>query len=153
TQLYDKNGNVFRSFARERRVMLKESEMPPVVQQAVLASEDSNFFQHGGVDPLGIVRASMTDVRKGKVVQGASTITMQLARTVFLSRERTWHRKIEEALLAVELEKTYSKQQILTLYLNLLNLGHGNYGVEAASRFYFGKPAKDLTIAEAATLA
>jgi penicillin-binding protein 1A len=153
TQLYDKNGNVFRSFARERRVMLKENEMPLVVQQAVLASEDSNFFQHGGVDPLGIVRASMTDVRKGRVVQGASTITMQLARTVFLTRQRTWHRKVEEALLAVELEKTYSKQQILTLYLNLLNLGHGNYGVEAASRFYFGKPAKDLSIGEAATLA
>ncbi len=153
TQLYDKNGNVFRTFARERRVMLKEREMPLVVEQAVLASEDSNFFQHGGVDPLGIVRASMTDVRKGRVVQGASTITMQLARTVFLTRQRTWHRKVEEALLAVELEKTYSKQQILTLYLNLLNLGHGNYGVEAASRFYFGKPAKDLSIAEAATLA
>jgi penicillin-binding protein 1A len=153
TQLYDKDGHAYRSFARERRVMLKESEIPAVIQQAVLASEDSNFFQHGGVDPLGIVRASMTDVRKGRVVQGASTITMQLARTVFLSRQRTWHRKVEEALLAVELEKTYSKQQILTLYLNLLNLGHGNYGVEAASRFYFNKPAKDLTVAEAATLA
>ncbi len=153
TQLYDRNGHVYRSFARERRVMLKEGEMPLVIQQAVLASEDSNFFQHGGVDPLGIVRASMTDVRKGRVVQGASTITMQLARTVFLTRQRTWHRKVEEALLAVELEKTYSKQQILTLYLNLLNLGHGNYGVEAASRFYFNKPAKALTVAEAATLA
>jgi penicillin-binding protein 1A len=133
--------------------MLKEREIPPLIEQAVLASEDSNFFQHGGVDPLGIVRASLTDVRKGRVVQGASTITMQLARSVFLTRQRTWRRKVEEALLAVELEKTYSKQQILTLYLNLLNLGHGNYGVEAASRFYFNKPAKDITVGEAATLA
>lgn len=153
TQLYDKDGQVFRTFARERRVMLKESEIPAIVEQAVLASEDSNFFRHGGIDAMGIARAMVTDVKQGKFVQGASTITMQLARSVFLSREKTWRRKIEETLLAVELEKTYSKQQILTLYLNLLNLGHGNYGVEAASRYYFGKPAKNLTLVEAATLA
>jgi penicillin-binding protein 1A len=153
THLLDKDGKVFRSFARERRVMLKEGEIPPIVQQAVLASEDRNFFQHGGIDAMGIGRAVLTDLRHGKFVQGASTITMQLARSLFLSREKTWRRKIEEALLAVELEKTYSKQQILTLYLNLLNLGHGNYGIEAAARYYFGKPAKDLTLNEAATLA
>ncbi len=152
TQLYDKAGHPYRSFARERRVMLKAEDIPPLVQQAVLASEDSNFFQHGGVDALGILRSAVTDVRQRRIVQGASTITMQLARTVFLNRDKTWHRKIEEALMAVELEKTYSKQQILTLYLNLVNLGHGNYGVEAASRFYFNKPAKALTLAEAATL-
>jgi penicillin-binding protein 1A len=152
TQLYDKGGHAFRAFAREHRVMLKPEEIPPLIQRAVLASEDSNFFRHGGVDAMGILRSALTDVRQGKIVQGASTITMQLARTVFLNRDRTWHRKIEEALTAVELEKTYSKQQILTLYLNLVNLGHGNYGVEAASRFYFNKPAKDLSLAEAATL-
>jgi penicillin-binding protein 1A len=152
TQLYDKAGHPYRSFARERRVMLKAEDIPPLVQQAVLASEDSNFFQHGGVDALGILRSALTDVRQRRIVQGASTITMQLARTVFLNRDRTWHRKIEEALMAVELEKTYSKQQILTLYLNLVNLGHGNYGIEAASRFYFNKSAKALTLAEAATL-
>ncbi|HEX2222778.1 MAG TPA: PBP1A family penicillin-binding protein, partial [Thermoanaerobaculia bacterium] len=88
----------------------------------------------------------------GKIVEGASTISMQLARSLYLSRERTWRRKIEEAFVAVELEKNFSKQQILTLYLNLVNLGHGNYGVEAASHYYFGKPAKELTLAEAATL-
>jgi penicillin-binding protein 1A len=153
TQLYARDGSVFATFARERRVMLKEGQIPPVVQQAVLASEDANFFQHGGIDALGIARAAWVDLRAGKVVEGASTISMQLARSLFLSRERTWRRKVEEAFLAVELEKNYSKPQILTLYLNLVNLGHGNYGVEAASRYYFDKPAAKLTLAEAATLA
>ena len=153
TQLFDKNGHVFTTFARERRLMLKESEMPRVMQQAVLASEDSNFFRHGGVDALGIARAAIADLRAHRVVEGASTITMQLSRTLFLSRERTWHRKVNEALVAVELEKNYSKPQLLTLYLNLVNLGHGNYGVEAASRYYFDKPAAKLTLPEAAMLA
>jgi penicillin-binding protein 1A len=153
TQLYDKNGAVFTTFARERRVMLKEHEMPQVMQRAVLASEDANFFRHGGIDAMGIGRAALADLRAGKVVEGASTISMQLARTIFLTRERTWRRKVEEAFVAVELEKNYSKPQILTLYLNLVNLGHGNYGVEAASRYYFGKPAAKLTLPEAATLA
>jgi penicillin-binding protein 1A len=153
TQLYASNRQVFATFARERRVMLKESQIPKVVENAVLASEDSNFFQHGGIDALGIARAALADLRARKVVEGASTISMQLARSLFLSRERTWRRKIEEAFLAVELEKNYSKQQILALYLNLVNIGHGNYGVEAASRYYFGKPAAKLTLPEAATLA
>ncbi len=152
TQLYDKNGTVFTTFARERRVMLKQSEIPKVLEDALLASEDSNFYQHGGVDALGIARAALTDLRSGRVKEGASTITMQLSRTLFLSRERTWRRKVEEAFVAVELEKSYTKQQILTLYLNLVNLGHGNYGVEAASRYYFGKPALKLTLPEAAML-
>ena len=153
TQLFSRNGEVFATFARERRVMLKESQIPRVLQQAVLASEDSNFFQHGGVDALGIARAAWADLRARKVVEGASTITMQLARSLYLTRDRTWSRKIEEAFVAVELEKNLSKPQILTLYLNLVNLGHGNYGVEAASRYYFGKPAAQLTLTEAATLA
>lgn len=152
TQLFDRNNQVFARFARERRIMLKEGEIPPVLVKAVLASEDANFFQHGGIDALGIARAAVTDVRAGKVVEGASTITMQLSRTIFLSRERTWRRKVEEAFVAVELEKNYTKPQILTLYLNLVNLGHGNYGVEAASRYYFDKPAAKLTLPEAALL-
>jgi penicillin-binding protein 1A len=153
TQLYARDGSVFTTFARERRVMLKEDEIPQVVQQAVLASEDANFFRHGGIDAAGIARAALVDIRAGKVVEGASTISMQLARILFLSRERTWRRKVEEAFTAVELEKNYSKQQILTLYLNLVNLGHGNYGVEAASRYFFNKPAAKLTLSEAAMLA
>ncbi|HEV2846581.1 MAG TPA: biosynthetic peptidoglycan transglycosylase, partial [Thermoanaerobaculia bacterium] len=112
TQLYDRNGRVYTTFARERRVMLKEGQIPKVVQDAVLASEDANFFEHGGIDAMGILRAAYTDIRAGRVKEGASTISMQLARSVFLSRERTWRRKIEEAFLAVELEKNYSKQQI-----------------------------------------
>ncbi len=152
TQLFSRDGKAFATFARERRVMLKEGQIPETLERAVLASEDSNFFHHGGIDAMGVARAAVTDVRAGRVVEGASTITMQLARSLFLSRERTWRRKVEEAFLAVELEKNYSKQQILTLYLNLVNLGHGNYGVEAASRYYFGKPAAKLTLAEAATL-
>src|SRR4051812_32536909 len=150
TQLYDKSGNVFTTFARERRVMLKQNEIPQLLQEALLASEDSNFYQHGGIDALGIARAALTDIRSGRVKEGASTITMQLSRTLYLSRERTWRRKVEEAFVAVELEKSYTKQQILTLYLNLVNLGHGNYGVEAASRYYFGKPATKLTLSEPA---
>jgi penicillin-binding protein 1A len=152
TQLYDRHGKVFSSFARERRIMLKEGEIPPLLQRALLASEDSNFFQHGGIDAVGIARAELANLRAGRVVEGASTLSMQLARSLFLTRERKWRRKVEEAMLAVEIEKNFSKQQILTLYLNLVNLGHGNYGVEAASRYYFGKSAKDLTLPEAATL-
>ncbi len=143
TQLYDRTGHPFATFARERRVMLKQSEMPPVMQQAVLASEDANFFRHGGIDAMGIARAALTDLRAGKVVEGASTISMQLARHLFLSRERIWRRKIEEAFLAVELEKNYSKPQILTLYLNLVNLGHGNYGVEAASQLLLRQAGRE----------
>ncbi|HXM70976.1 MAG TPA: transglycosylase domain-containing protein, partial [Thermoanaerobaculia bacterium] len=152
TQLFAADGSVFASFARERRMMLKEGEIPPLVEQALLASEDSNFFRHGGIDAMGIARAALDDLRAGRMKEGGSTISMQLARTLFLTRERKWRRKIEESLVAVELEKSFSKQQIITLYLNLVNLGHGNYGIEAASRYYFGKPAKADTLAEAATL-
>jgi len=152
TQLLAVDGTVFASFARERRMMLKEGEIPPLIEQALLASEDSNFFRHGGIDAMGIARAALDDLRAGRMKEGGSTISMQLARTLFLTRERKWRRKIEESLVAVELEKSFSKQQIITLYLNLVNLGHGNYGIEAASRYYFGKPAKADTLAEAATL-
>ena len=152
TQLFAVDGSVFASFARERRMMLKEGEIPPLIEQALLASEDINFFRHGGIDAMGIARAALDDLRAGRMKEGASTISMQLARTLFLTRERKWRRKIEESLVAVELEKTFSKQQIITLYLNLVNLGHGNYGIEAASRYYFGKPAKAVTLSEAATL-
>jgi penicillin-binding protein 1A len=152
TQLYAADASVFASFARERRMMLKEGAIPQLLVNALLASEDANFFQHGGIDALGIARAALDDLRAGRMKEGGSTISMQLARTLFLSRERKWRRKIEEALVAVELEKNFSKQQIITLYLNLVNLGHGNYGIEAASRFYFGKPARAITLPEAATL-
>src|SRR5580693_5447066 len=105
TQLYDRHGKVFSSFARERRIMLREGEVPPLLVKALLASEDSNFFQHGGIDAVGIARAEIANLRAGRVVEGASTLSMQLARSLFLTRERKWRRKVEEALLAVEIEK------------------------------------------------
>lgn len=153
TELQDRSGDVFATYARERRVMLDEGQIPEIVQQAVVAAEDGNFFQHGGFDALGVMRAVWANLQKGERFSGASTLTMQLARTLFLSREKTWRRKIEETFLAVELEKNLTKQQILTLYCNLMNFGHGRYGVEAASRFYFNKPASELELVEAATLA
>ncbi|HVS65769.1 MAG TPA: PBP1A family penicillin-binding protein [Thermoanaerobaculia bacterium] len=156
TQLYDSGGGVYRQYFNKSRVMLEEGEVPEVLQNALVAMEDANFFSHGGVDAVGIARAAARNLFKGRH-EGASTITMQLAGTLFLDRtartgRRGWERKIAEAFRAVELEKTLSKQQILTLYANVMNLGHGNYGFESAARFYFDKPAADLTLPEAATL-
>ena len=153
TELRDREGNLFATYARERRVMLEEGEVPEVLQQAVVAAEDGSFFQHGGIDALGVGRAFFANLQKGRRFSGASTITMQLARLLYLSPEKRWRRKIEESFLAVELEKNLTKEQILTLYCNLVNLGHGRYGVEAASRYYFNKPAAELDLEEAATLA
>jgi len=151
TQLYDHEGQIFASFARQRRVMVQE--IPKVVESAVLAAEDSNFFQHGGVDAQGILRAALSNLRSGRKAEGASTITMQLARRLFLNPDKRWSRKIEEAFLAVQIEKRFSKQQILALYCNLEFWGHGNYGIAAAARDYFNKDVRELTIPEAATLA
>jgi penicillin-binding protein 1A len=156
TELFDADGERFASFARERRILLTDEDLPEVVRQAVLASEDSNFFEHGGVDPVGVLRAVVKNIgegRRGDRVVGGSTITQQLARRLFLTPGKTWRRKVEEALLAVELEKDFSKDQILTLYCNLMYFNHGNYGVEAAARSYFDIPAAELTVPQAAMLA
>ena len=153
TEIYDHGGQRFASFARERRVLIEEGEVPELLRQAVLAAEDRNFLQHGGVDAEGVLRAVIRNLLSQRQhAFGGSTITMQLARKLFLSPKKVWRRKIEEALLAVELEKSYSKQQILTLYCNLMFLGHGNYGMEAAARSYFGKPTTELAPHEIATL-
>ncbi len=159
-------GHLFHSYSRENRVLLVEGQLPRMLQDAILATEDVDFFNHGGIPPLrSIARALVTNIREGRSAEGASTITMQLARDVFkLDRAKKFKRKFEETLLAVELEKKFSKQQILTMYANLINLGHGNYGMEAAARSYFNKSVigtgdlepddpKKLTLAEAATLA
>lgn len=154
TQIYDRESKVaFASYARERRLMLDQGEIPPLLRDALLAAEDGNFFRHGGIDALGIVRSAMVNLRRRRHAQGASTITMQLARKLFLTDEKSWRRKISEAFLAVELEKQLSKQQILAMYLNVVFLGHGNYGMESAARSYFGHGVGDLTLPEAATLA
>ncbi|HEX4952356.1 MAG TPA: PBP1A family penicillin-binding protein [Thermoanaerobaculia bacterium] len=152
TQLYDRGGRSFSSYARQRRIPLAPHEIPEQVKQAVIAVEDRNFYRHGGLDLWGILRAAVTNFRSGRTVEGASTLTMQLTRQLFLTPEKTFRRKVEEALLAVEIEKNYTKDQILALYLNHGFLGHNQYGIEAASRFFFGKPSASLSVAEAATL-
>ncbi|MEO8275995.1 MAG: PBP1A family penicillin-binding protein [Thermoanaerobaculia bacterium] len=154
TQIYDRESTTaFASYARERRLMLDQAEVPVLLRDALLAAEDGNFFRHGGIDALGIIRSVLVNLRRGRHAQGASTITMQLARKLFLTDEKSWRRKISEAFLAVQLEKQLSKQQILAMYFNVVFLGHGNYGMESAARSYFGHGVADLTLPEAATLA
>ena len=144
TRLFDRNGEVFATYAKEKRVLIEEGEIPPLLQNAILAAEDSNFFQHGGIDAEGVLRAMTQNLRQGRLAMGGSTITMQLARQLYLTPKKTWQRKAEEALLAVELEKNFSKQQILTLYCNLIFMGHGNYGRPGRG----GRPGGDSTKAQ-----
>ena len=153
TQLTDRNGNPLASYARERRIMLQEGELPELLRNALVSAEDRNFFRHGGVDALGVARAALANLRSGRMSEGASTLTMTLARMLYLKPEKTWKRKVEQTFVAVELEKNYSKDQILTLFCNLVFLGHGNYGMESAARSYFGHGVRELTLPEAATLA
>ncbi|MCP4659216.1 MAG: PBP1A family penicillin-binding protein [bacterium] len=154
TNIYDRHQQLIRTYARERRILLEEGEVPELLQNAVVAIEDARFFTRGPVDPLSFLRAVRVNLRERRWAEGFSTITMQLARGLFLTRNKTLRRKFEEILLAVELEKQLSKQQILTLYCNLgTNLSQGNYGFEAGARSYFNKSVGELTLAEAATLA
>jgi len=153
TQVLGADGSVIGTFAAERRIPVGAEDIPKVFRDAVIAVEDANFYRHPGVDPRGMVRAAIRNLIRRRWSQGASTITQQLARTLFLTREKVLHRKILEMLLAIEIEQRFSKDQIFTFYANQVNFGHGNYGVEAASRFYFGKPARELALPEAALLA
>lgn len=132
---------------------LNYEEFPPHLVEAVTATEDRNFFNHHGIDPKGIIRAMFINMKEGEVVQGGSTITQQLAKNVFLTSERTFSRKVQEMLLSFWLESHFSKEEIISIYLNRVYLGGGNYGVDAASHDYFGKSAKDLNVAEAAVIA
>jgi penicillin-binding protein 1A len=129
------------------------AKLPPYVPAAFVAIEDRRFYEHQGIDPMGIARAIVSDISKGRAAQGASTITQQLARNLFLSNERSVERKATEAVYAVELEQTYSKPQILGLYLSRVYFGSGAYGIEAAAHRYYNKPAARLTVREAASLA
>ncbi len=153
TQLYDDEGKVIGSFALQRRVVASYDDFPPALRDALISIEDKDFYRHWGVNVWRIAGAAYHDIQSGGKVQGASTLTMQLARNLFLSPDRSWHRKIEEALLAVQIERRFTKAQIFTLYANQVYLGHGAYGFEAASEYYFSKPAKQLTLDEAALLA
>jgi penicillin-binding protein 1A len=153
TELYDDQGRTIGSFALQRRVVASYDDYPEVLRQALISIEDKDFYRHWGVNLWRIAGAAYRDIESGGRVQGASTLTMQLARNLFLSPDRSFHRKIQEALLAVQIERRFTKPQIFTLYANQIYLGHGVYGFEAASQFYFSKPAKRLTLDEAALLA
>lgn len=153
TRLYDRNGAVFTDYAIQRRIVIPRTEMSPYFVDAVIATEDANFNRHGGIDPRAILRAAIKDVIARSKVEGASTLTQQLAKQVFLTPEKSFRRKLNEMFLAFEIEKNFTKDQIFEMYANQVYLGHGAYGVEAASRMFFGKRAKDLTLPEAATLA
>jgi len=153
TDLYDRKGRIIGSFALERRVVVNYDDFAPVLRQAVLSIEDKSFESHWGINVLRIAGALWYDLHGHGRPQGASTLTMQLARNLFLSPERTATRKLQEAYLAIQIERVFTKQQIFTLYGNQIYVGHGMYGFEAGSEFYFGKHAKDLTLTEAAMLA
>jgi penicillin-binding protein 1A len=153
TELYDDQGRVIGSFALQRRVVASYDDYPQVLRDALVSIEDKDFYRHWGVNVWRIAGAAYRDIESGGKVQGASTLTMQLARNLFLSPDRSFHRKIQEALLAVQIERRFTKPQIFTLYANQIFLGHGVYGFEAASEFYFSKPAKQLVLEQAALLA
>lgn len=153
TELYDIHGRTIGSFALQRRVVASYADFPNQLREALISTEDKDFYRHWGVNVWRIVGAAYRDIESGGKVQGASTLTMQLARNLFLSPDRSFHRKIQEALLAIQIERRFTKEQIFTLYANQIYLGHGVYGFEAASEFYFSKPAKQLTLEQAALIA
>jgi len=153
TELYDGQGHIIGSFALQRRVVAGYNDYPQVLRDALISIEDKDFYRHWGINVWRIAGAAYHDIESGGKVQGGSTLTMQLARNLFLSPDRSFHRKIEEALLAIQIERRFTKEQIFTLYANQIFLGHGVYGFEAASEYYFRKPAKQLTLDEAALLA
>ena len=153
TELYDIHGRTIGSFALQRRVVASYADFPKSLRDALISTEDKDFYRHLGVNVWRIAGAAYRDFESGGRVQGASTLTMQLARNLFLSPDRSFHRKIQEVLLAIQIERRFTKEQIFTLYANQIYLGHGVYGFEAASEFYFSKPAKQLTLEQAALIA
>lgn len=153
TDLYADDGTLIGSFALEHRVLVTYNEIPSVLRDAVISIEDRHFESHWGIDVLRIVRAAATDLLEWRRAQGASTLTQQLSRKLFLTPEKSFRRKIQEALMAIQIERHFTKQQIFAMYANQMDLGHGNFGFEAAAEFYFGKHLGELTLPEAALLA
>ncbi len=153
TTVFADDGRKIAEFYNERRIVVPLSEMPETLITAFIAAEDSRFYKHQGIDILSIIRAFVKNLEAGTIVQGGSTITQQVTKSFLLSPERSYTRKMKEAILAYRIEKTLQKEEILFLYLNQIYLGHGAYGVEAAAENYFGKPAKDMNLAECAMLA
>jgi penicillin-binding protein 1A len=152
TRVYASSGEVVGEFATQRRIVITYDQIAPVLRQAIMAAEDADFDSHMGLSMTRIVVTLVKDLFHGQRA-GASTLTQQLTRKLFLTDEKTWERKVKEAVLAIQIEKRYTKPEIVTLYCNQIPWGHGTYGAEAAARLYFGKPAKDVNLEEAALLA
>ena len=152
-RVYTSDGHLLGEFGEERRDVVRIAEVPSALKHAILAAEDERFYEHAGVDPIGIARAALANLTSGGRGQGASTITMQVARNFFLTREKTYNRKLYEILLALKIENELSKDQILELYINQIYLGQRAYGFAVAARAYYGKTLDALSLAEAAMLA
>ncbi|MFZ7124911.1 MAG: penicillin-binding protein 1A [Desulfobacterales bacterium] len=153
TEVFADDGEKIAEFYRERRILMPLEDMPRTLIDAFVAAEDSRFWEHQGIDYQGILRAFFKNIEAGGIVQGGSTITQQVTKSFFLSPERSYTRKLKEAILAWRISKAFTKEEVLYLYLNQIYLGHGAYGVESAAQNYFGKSARDLTLAECAVLA
>jgi penicillin-binding protein 1A len=153
TKIYDINGQLITQLSIENRTLIHLDQTPKNLVNALIALEDRRFWSHWGVDPQGILRAALVDLKTGHLTEGASTLTQQLAKNLFLTRERSFSRKVKEMLLAFQIERHFTKQEILEMYLNQVYFGNGAYGVEAAARTYFGKHASELTLSECAVLA
>ncbi len=153
TRIYDRNGIPFAEYSIQKRIVVTKKDMAPALIEGILAAEDADFYHHGGFNPKAIMRAAIKDAIAGKRIEGASTITQQVAKQLFFTREKSWRRKVNEVFAAIEIERTLTKDQILELYANQMYLGNGAYGVEAASRLYFGKHARNLTVPESAMVA
>ncbi|MFQ5520189.1 MAG: transglycosylase domain-containing protein, partial [Candidatus Methylomirabilia bacterium] len=153
SKLYDENDEVIAEFRVQRQFAVPLARIPQSLRDAVIAVEDSRFYSHFGIDPIGLARAVYRNVRHRRIVEGGSTITQQLARLLFLTHDKSFGRKLKEALLALELERRYSKDRILEMYLNQIYMSHGAYGVEAGARTYFGKSVTELALPEVALLA
>ena len=153
TTVYSDDNRKIGEFYKERRIVIPISRIPQRLKEAFIAAEDSRFYKHPGIDIIGVFRALIKNIEAGGVVQGGSTITQQVTKSFLLTPERSYTRKIKEAILAYRIDKAFSKDEILFLYLNQIYLGHGAYGIEAASENYFGKPVSDLSVAECALMA
>src|SRR5262245_17829230 len=153
TRVVDRNGKTIGDFYRENRILVTLDDTPKDLVNAFLAVEDRDFYKHWGIHLSSVVRAGLKNTMSLRVREGASTITQQLARNLFLNQEQTWTRKVREAVLAVRIEQNYSKEEILEMYLNQIYFGDGAYGIQSAARGFFGKDVKDLTLGECALLA
>lgn len=153
TSLYADDGSVIGTFALQHRVLVTYQQIPPALRNAIISMEDKHFESHFGVDVLRIVRSAIVDMVEWRKVEGASTLTQQLSRRLFLTPEKSWRRKLQEALLAIQMERHFTKAQIFTLYCNVMPWGAGSFGAEAASERYFSKSLSQITLPEAATLA